>query len=68
LSPDKNSAVYAEFRGFVRKGQQVDDFIGKPFKAEEIFNILQKYLDVVYPYQESGIEAGHRRLCPGFDP
>ena len=31
-----------------------DDFLRKPFRETEIFNLMQKYLDVKYVYEEGG--------------
>ena len=40
----------------------VDDFVSKPFRAEEIFDSLARHLDVRYRYQEALTENTTRAL------
>ncbi len=44
------SVLSSDLKGYLNKG--FDDMVSKPFKANEIFHVLAKHLDVEYEYEE----------------
>jgi len=54
------------FTGYRQEALQagVDDFISKPFQAEEIFDCLARHLGVRYKYQTSTAEKSPATLLP----
>jgi signal transduction histidine kinase/DNA-binding NarL/FixJ family response regulator len=45
-----------------------DDFVRKPYREQEIFEVMRKHLDLKYVYEEEGKEAVTAQKAPELSP